>query len=602
MTNDDLLSCYQHNLGEDYANSLPTVGDAIAQVLKFFGCHTVFGVGGDFAANIIAALDGQVEVVPSSNETHAGYSACAQAEITGIGATLTTYTVGSLPCTSAAALALAEKLPVVFISGAPGEKEIAGSTLHHMVASGRSWHANPNCALDSFRALGMKAERLQGERAKGQPNMAAERFFQLLTHAFLNKEPVFIEIPRDLLSQKTQSLQLPQSPQQLSTEHFVLQGASHIAAHILTKLRQAKCPLLFLGENMRLNYTLRRQINEFCQQHQIPYATSWLAKGTFDESAPLSIGCYNGVFSAAHIRRFIENDVDYIFEVDTSIQKLDTNNAFGSNTHYIDNFHNKTVIKGTVQNQQGLIHIFARLLSAELPSYDIDLPAKPEVPIEDQAKLDFHNLADVLNTIQSNIEPSLIYLPEVGNSYFASYGLLTKQSSLGRSWLTNPWYGAMGTSLPYARTIAKLLQKHHSNDIPVVITGDGGFHFQLNELIHFQKEQLAVVILYMRNDIYHLGKSGDGAIYHCSTPEFDVLKLVQAYGGKGVRCETVAQFKSQFLDAIAEKSGITLIEVPADTDPRYQSDEIRMLNLYIRCQNGDKDAQQQWQQAINMGR
>ena len=179
------------NLGTEYANSLPLLGDVMADILTLFGCKTVFGVGGDFADNIISAFEGKLETTPSSNEMHAGYAACAQAQISGLGATLTTFTVGSLPCSSPAALAVAEKLPVVFISGAPGEQEISDTLLHHSVASSSEWILY-DCALESFRALGMRAERLQGARSKGQPNMAAERFFQLVAHAYANKQPVFI--------------------------------------------------------------------------------------------------------------------------------------------------------------------------------------------------------------------------------------------------------------------------------------------------------------------------------------------------------------------------------------------------------------------------
>ncbi|KGJ92446.1 thiamine pyrophosphate-dependent enzyme [Thalassotalea sp. ND16A] len=591
----DINSHYQNNFGEKYAQTLPTLGEAIVEVLQFFQCTQLYGVGGDFAANLIAAFKDGLQLSPSSNEMHAGFNACGHAEINGIGAALTTYTVGSLPCTSAAALAITEKLPVIFISGAPGESEISTHTIHHTVASSSTWRAEYDCALESFRALGMKAERLQGARAVGQPNMAAERFFQLVVHAYLNKEPVFIEIPRDLVFQKTQALALPESVDLISRNTFVLEGESFIAEHIVEKLKHAQYPLVFIGENVKLNRQLREQLMQFCHKFNIPYATTWFAKGLFDEFDSLCLGTYNGVFSSSDNRHYIEHQADYIIEVDTSIHAQDTSSAFNTGTHEIDSFSNKTVIKGTVQNQQEIINIFSSLLVAEIDRCELTLPAKSFAKIDDLAKFDFHNLCSVLNHIQSNSEKPFIYLPEIGNSYFASYGLTTKKSSIGRSWLTNPWYAAMGTSLPYARTVCKTLKQQQSDDVAVLITGDGGFHFQLNELIHFQKEQLNLIVLYMRNDIYHLGKSGEGEIYHCSTPEFDVLQLISAYGGKGHHCETVGQFTQIFEQAVTESQGITLIEVPADLDPQYQCDEIQMLNLYIQAQNGNPEAMQRWQ-------
>lgn len=586
------------NLGTEYAKSLPLLGDVMADILTLFGCKTVFGVGGDFADNIISAFEGKLETAPSSNEMHAGYAACAQAQISGLGATLTTFTVGSLPCSSPAALAVAEKLPVVFISGAPGEQEISDTLLHHSVASSSEWMMKYDCALESFRALGMRAERLQGARSKGQPNMAAERFFQLVAHAYANKQPVFIEIPRDLVFEPTQALKLPQTPGDVNHETYVLDGAQHIAEHIVEKLNQSSHPLLFVGENVKLNTRLCEQLRNFVDKFNIPYATSWLAKGVLDESDPLSVGSYNGVFSPDHVRYYIEQKVDYILEVDTSIQSQDTNNAFCSGTHVIQSFENKTMVKGTVQNQQGLLHVFEHLLASDIPVFQTLLEEKRRPVLDDNDSVDFHNLADALNDVQSQLSASLIYLPEIGNSYFASYSLETKQSSHCRPWLTNPWYGAMGSSLPYARAVAKTLKSSNSSDIAVVITGDGGFHFQLNELIHFQREHLAVVILYMRNNIFHLGKSGESTMYHCSSPGFDVLTLVNAYGSRGFQCKTVGELRTQLQSAVESNCGITLLEIPVDPNSDKLSREISMLNLFIQMKNGKQGAIEAWDLAV----
>ena len=133
------ITPYEQNFGTEYQRSLVTLGQAMRQIIRHFGADTVYGVGGDFAANLIAALDQDgLTISPSSNEMHAGFCACAQAEVQGMGFCLTTYTVGSLPCTTAAALAKTEGLPVVFISGAPGEDEVHQSSIHHMVQPGDS--------------------------------------------------------------------------------------------------------------------------------------------------------------------------------------------------------------------------------------------------------------------------------------------------------------------------------------------------------------------------------------------------------------------------------------------------------------------------------
>lgn len=591
-----MITPYEQNFGADYQHSMVSLGQAMHQIIRHFGVDTLYGVGGDFAANLIAALDQDgLTVLPSSNEMHAGFCACAQAEVEGIGFCLTTYTVGSLPCATAAALAKTEGLPVVFISGAPGEDEVHRSGIHHMVQPGNSWRAEYDAALNAFAGLGIRSERLQGDRSRGQPNISAFRFFELVKHAWRYREPVFIEVPRNLVFALTQPLSLPAMDHFLGPD-MVFAGLEAILATIVQKFRNARAPLVYFGVQVRRNPELVGLMLAFCHRFQIPYASHWFAKGAVDETHPLCLGTYNGAFSDPAMRRYIETQVDYVLDLGTSIIAQDTASAFHTGTHFITDFGNKTVVKSTVPREVELIRILQGLLEADLPHYDYVAPGKNQLELAPQAKFDFHVLVDVINDIQSTQDFGTVFLPEVGNSFFASFGLRPKATGIGINWLSNPWYAAMGTALPYARVAAESIRRRQTADRAVVITGDGGFHFQLNELIHLQKESLPLTIVYMRNDIFHLGKGGDGPIYHCSTQTFDVLQLVRAYGGDGKRCATIGEFSDYYRECLQENTGIRLIEVPCTLEPQYQCREIMLLNLYIKSRNGDPEAIQRWQE------
>lgn len=593
-----MSNSYEKNFGLDYEQTLPTLGESMVQILQFFGAKTVYGVGGDFAANMIAALSTQLQVLPASNEMHGAFCACAQAEIEGMGFCLSTYTVGSLPCMTAAALAKTERLPVVFLSGAPGENEVHRDAIHHTVHNAFDWCEDYDAALRAFSAIGLRAQRLQGGRNRSQPNIAALAFFELVKHAYLNREPVFIEIPRDLLSSKTQPVILPTSKDELLNLPVFLSGAEAIASTIASKLQRAKAPLLYIGEQVKLNDALKNKIINFCQLHNIPFVTSWFAKGLFDEYSELCLGCYNGVFSATKLRHYVEHNIDYVLDVGTSIFPQDTASAFHTNTHFIEQFNNKTVVKAAMQHERDLLSLFDVLETLEIPRHDFTAQDFAANTSSADDKIDFHNLSSVLNQLQEKDPRAYIYLPEVGNSYFASFGLRVRSNPLGRAWLTNPWYAAMGTSLPYARIVAERVKAQGLAARTILITGDGGFHFQLNELIHFQKQQLPVIIIYMRNNIFHLGKSGDGEIYHCSDSHFDVQMLIRAYGGKGSVCKTVEQFSHAFSEAAEANQGIYLLEIPCEPSEEYQCREIKLLNLYIRARNGNPQALLEWEKLV----
>jgi indolepyruvate decarboxylase len=602
-----MTSSIQENFGLQYHNSLPQLGHSIAELLRFFGANRVYGVGGDFVANLINSLETSLAVLPSSNEMHAGFSACAQAEVAGIGVCLMTYTVGSLPCMSAAALARTEGLPVIFLSGAPGENEIAQHALHHTVHPHSAWHTDLNAALNAFKALGIRAERLQGQRHTGQPNIAAEQCLGLLAHAYIHRQPVYIEIPRDLVNLATQALSLPASLDVLRAPKLNLAGAEFIAAEIIEKFAQSKAPLLFLGEKLRLNPELLPRLVQLCQRHQIPYAVTWFAKGMVDEADPLCLGCYNGVFSDTIGKAYIETIADYVLEIGTSIFPSDTNNAFGSQTHVIDNHTNKTMLKGTAMWEQDILAVVAVLENLDqltpIPRSPVSIDffsKKPILTAENRQRLEpmeplsYANLANVINMVQISLPRPYIFIPEVGNAFFASFELETFSNPLGRSFFANPWYAAMGTSLPYARAVADEL-KWQQCQLPIlVITGDGGFNFQSNELINLQKQGANITILYMRNNVFHLGKAGDAPIYHCNHPGFDPKILIQAYGGEGHVCQTVSELAGTLKQTAT--GGLHLIEIDTPIALEQQSEISRKLNTYIGYKNGDPTATHQWQQ------
>lgn len=590
------------SFGKEYNETLPSLGDTMAKVIQFFGGKHIYGVGGDFAANIIAALDNHndINICPSSNEMHAGFSACAQAEIDGMGFCLTTYMVGSLPCTSAAALAVTEGLPVVFMSGAPAESEVNQLAIHHTIHPNGSWKTEYDNALEAFSALGMRVERLQGQRLAGHPNLAGQCFYQIVAEAYKNKQPVFIEIPRDQVFAKTQPIQLPSSVDNMCFGENVLAGSELVVANIVTKLKQAEKPLLYLGDRLKHNTQLKQLIIAFANKFTIPYATTWFAKGLFDEYAPLCLGAYNGVFTQTVGRDYIEQDVDYVIDVATSIFSQDCNIAFATGTHKIETFENKTLLKGGSLLEKDLIEIFEKLLNSDISVFAFEPLIETITPVPTSEKIDFNNLAATLNELQADEQSAYVYLPEVGNSYFTSYSLKIRQSTLGRSWLTNPWYGAMGTALPYARVVAQRIKEQNNTKVDkqeraVVIIGDGGFHFQLNELIHFLKDQTDVTIIYMRNNIFHLGKSGNGKIYHCNDDDFNVHHIISAYQGQSKTSTTVGDFKECFT-SFSQIPGISLIEVLAEPVENKQCHELKLLNLYIKSKNGQADALMKWQE------
>ncbi len=587
---------FESNFGTEYFKTLPTLGKLIADILNLFGCSRVYGVGGDYVASLINELEPKVSLYPSSNELHAAYSACAAAEISGVGACLTTYTVGSLPCVSAAALAKSERLPVIFISGAPGVLEMNKGPMHHMIQSSNAWTFNNEIVLQVFSALGIRAQRLIGTPNDVQPSVAGEQFYNLVAHSYLNKEPVFIEIPRDIVREPVQAIILPSSREKACHEIYMLSGAELIADEIVLKLNASNNPVIFIGEKIKFNRELIKIIIDFCEKYRIPYATSLFSKGIVDEFNPLSLGTYNGVFSRKETREYLEKKCDYILEVCTSIYAQESNVAFGTGTYIVDNFLNRTALKGSSDLCLDVLEVFKFLKLKSIKQFYCQVSGDSSLYEDDEETiLGYDNIASVLNEIQRKTSDSFVYIPEVGSAYFASFDLLTRSSKVGRNWLTNPWYAAMGTSLPYARALAHCISSLDSAEIPVVLIGDGGFNFQFNELIHFQREKLFAVILLFRNNHFQLGKLSASCIYQCNSSELDYKMLAQAVKGTWLHCEKKEDLRMVFENILKNKQGIHIIEIPVSVEEQRQSHTIRLLNCYIRSRSGDSESLAQWE-------
>jgi len=100
-----------------------TVGRYLIQRLEEAGLRHLFGVPGDYVLDFMdRVVASDIALVGTCNELNAGYAAYAAdayARLNGIGGVCVTYGVGGLSALNAASGAYAERVPVVFISGAP---------------------------------------------------------------------------------------------------------------------------------------------------------------------------------------------------------------------------------------------------------------------------------------------------------------------------------------------------------------------------------------------------------------------------------------------------------------------------------------------------
>src|SRR3954467_10192940 len=155
------------------------------------GVRQIFGIPGDFVLNLYEALedDGRFAVIRLSHEPAVGFAADGAARITGgLGVCCVTYGAGGLNMINPVACAYAEESPLVILSGGPGRAEKAADIpVHHEVKTFES-------QLKVYREVTEYAAILNDRRT------AAAHIRKALEVALKKKRPVYLEIPRDMVS------------------------------------------------------------------------------------------------------------------------------------------------------------------------------------------------------------------------------------------------------------------------------------------------------------------------------------------------------------------------------------------------------------------
>jgi acetolactate synthase-1/2/3 large subunit len=100
--------------------------------------------------------------------------------------------------------------------------------------------------------------------------------------------PVYIDLPKDVQSQKTLNGRAGPLDLPYYTASKPVDPAS--VRHAVTLIRNAKRPLIVMGQGA-VHAQAHEILRKLAHRHNIPVATTIMAKGAFDERDPLSVGC-----------------------------------------------------------------------------------------------------------------------------------------------------------------------------------------------------------------------------------------------------------------------------------------------------------------------
>ncbi|HEV8715010.1 MAG TPA: thiamine pyrophosphate-dependent enzyme [Candidatus Binatia bacterium] len=534
-----------------------SIGTYLIQRLYAYGVRHVFGVPGDYVLGFFQQLvESPLQVVNTCDEQGAGFAADAYARVRGLGAVCVTYCVGGLKVANTTAQAFAEKSPVVVISGAPGTKErVKNPLLHHKVRDFDTQHK-------VFEQLTVASTVLS------DPETALREIDRVLAAAMRYRRPVYIELPRDMISASGLASHRPQEAQDVSDP----ESLGEAIREATDMINQARQPVIIAGIELH-RFGLQDALLQLIEKTDIPVAAMLLSKSVIGERHPRYLGVYEGAFGYEEVRAYVESS-DCLILLGAIMSDMD----LGMYTANIDQGRSisvtseKTSIRHHVYEGILLEDFLQGLIAGDIKTREPGAIPHPEPPVAFSpvpgAKITVRRMFQRLNAF---LDDDTVVIAEPGDSLFGSADLFIHGHT---EFLSPAYYTSMGFAVP-ACIGAQLANPQRR---PLVIVGDGGFQMTGMELSTAVRFRLNPIVVVLNNSGYGTERPMlDGPFNDILPWQFSRIPEILG-SGKGFNVETEEQLDTALQAARAYTDGFCILDVHLDSydiSPALQ----RMTNM-----------------------
>src|SRR6185295_4002422 len=212
------------------------LGDFLVAYLQRIGVTHLFGIPGDLVMRLFLRFGQKrgLQIVTMSHEPGVGFAADGYARATGrIGVVCVTYGAGGHNMVNPVAGSFAERVPLLIISGGPGEEERKlGTLIHHQ-------------AKEIESQLTIYGELTCAARLIDHPDRAADEIDAVVRAVWAERRPGYLEIHRDMAER---IIAVPERllewngrlPERRSDTRKVREAAREVAA----RLNAARAPVI----------------------------------------------------------------------------------------------------------------------------------------------------------------------------------------------------------------------------------------------------------------------------------------------------------------------------------------------------------------------
>ena len=532
----------------------------MATRLEQIGLKHHFAVAGDYNLALLdqLLLNERVSQVYCCNELNCGFAAEGYARANGAAACVVTYCVGALSAFNALASAYAESLPVILISGSPNTNDLgACHLLHHTLGT-----LNFRYQFEMARHITCEAVAIT------HPEEAPGLIDKAIRAAFRNRKPVYIEIPCNLAGALCSAPGPLTSLMDLPASDPVSLAAAVDAASVV--LRKGLRPILLAGPRLR-SYGGVRAFRDLAEAFGCGVAVMPGAKGFFPEEHPQFIGVYLGSVSSPGCNELVES-ADAVLAAGPIFNDYTTvgwsSQPAVSKTIHVD--PDRVHVAGVTFNDVFLHDFLAALAQAakknprnattliEFQRTRVETVrpalANPDAPL---------TRAEMCRQIEDAIDRDTTLIVETGDSWFNGMNMALPD---GASFEIEMQYGHIGWSVPATFGYALAAPDRRI----VLMVGDGSFQLTAQEVCQMVRLKLPVIIFLVNNRGYTIEVEIHDGPYN-NIKNWDYAGIMTVFNstdgdGRGLRATTGKELAAAIKEALAHRTGPTLIECAIDRD------------------------------------
>lgn len=521
-----------------------TIGHFLLRRLEEANIRHIFGIPGDFNLELLQQVEdrGAPAWIGNCNELNAAYAADGYARLNGLGAVIVTHGVGALSLVNGIAGSYSEHVPVVCICGTvPLKSARWGSMMHHTLADG---------GRDNFYRI---FTEITAAQAKLTPHNVVEEVDRLLTVAWRERLPVYMELPSDIANIV---IAVPAKPLELTQQASDCERIQLATRAILDRIRASRSPAFLLDMDAD-RFRVRELVAEFAEKMRIPVAVLNSGRSAFSEQSPLFAGVYAGKYSKPAVRELVEGSDCLIL---IGFRRIDITSGFFSDAIPATAIHlNGFSVNLGEEELQGVVldELLDRLVkhapvAAPLPRKASDpvvaLPDRSDSPLEQKT---------FWACIQHFLRDGDLLLVENGTP---TAGVGSLRLPAGVTNIAQAVWASIGYTLP--ALLGTLIAAPERRQI--LFIGDGAFQMTAQELSTILRHNLKAWIFLLNNDGYVIERAilGKNARYN-DIAAWKYTEIAQALAGGSATPETHTVSNVAELRDVLESphSGMVFVEV-----------------------------------------